>query len=175
MEIKKHKESFIKRNYFFVQGNISNIDAKYLCEAIDKGVQEKNNKTNQTNVIGHMTDWKYFINDNQFLKCVMPLMDYVEKNQLLSNNWGLLEAWGVKETFGMYTNKHDHDPAIWSGVIYLSKSSQSLIFPQINEEVDAEIGNFVIFSSFLEHETKHRISNLDQKYGIAFNFTRKAV
>ena len=58
-------------------------------------------------------------------------------------------AWGYKEDKNSYTILHDHVPSYLSGVIYLNRHKQKLLFPEINQAVNPEEGRFVIFSSFL--------------------------
>jgi len=170
MEIIKHKESFLPQKYFFVKGKLKDININYFKNKIDEGINLQNNLNGQTNVIGYMTDWKYFTKDIEFFKSLCQIMDYFDSNKFSRLKYSLEEAWGLKENFGNFTKLHNHRNSLWSGVIYLSKIDQPLIFPQIEEKLEAEEGSFAIFSSFLDHKTDNRIINSQTKYAIAFNF-----
>ena len=170
MIISKHKESTIKTNYFFIQGNIPDINVSYFVNKIEEGIKKEDAMNNKTNVKGYMTSYRYFNEDVEFFNIVHKFMDYFEKNNLSQYPYTILDSWGIKETFGHFTEKHNHRKSLWSGVIYLSNTNQSLIFPDINEEVEAKVGNFAIFSSFLDHETKNRVPKNEVKYGMSFNF-----
>ena len=169
MKISKHIFSKIERDYFFIKGKVT-LDSDYFINEIENGINQENNKNFKTNVKGMMTDWRYFCNDKKFIQFIMPLCTYLDNEKIIDKQYHLVEAWGLKETFGGRTTLHDHARSLWSGVLYLSEVNQPLIFPEINEEVEVQNGNFVIFSSFLKHKTKNSISDDSLKYGIAFNF-----
>jgi hypothetical protein len=171
MEISKHVNSKILTNFFFVKGKVS-LDFEYFKNKIDEGIEEKNNNNFKTNVLGKMTSWKYFIEDKKFIQFLLPIIQYVNDNNLSTENFKIREAWGIKEGFANCTSMHDHAAASWSGVLYLSDANQPLIFPKINEEVEAKAGNFAIFSSYIKHGTKHMIYDDSIKYGISFNLAR---
>ena len=63
MQIHKHIEKKIEREYFFIKGTID-IDSNYFINEIKKGFEEKSNNSYKTNVGGPMTSWIYF-NDNK--------------------------------------------------------------------------------------------------------------
>ena len=170
MIITKHKESKIQTDYFFIKGNIQNINVNYFINRIEEGIKQQDSLNGVTNVKGYMTSWKYFNTDIEFFKTVHPMMDYFEKNNLDERKYQIKDSWGIKETFGNFTQPHNHRQSLWSGVIYLSNVNQPLIFKDINEEVEAKVGNFAFFSPFLNHETKNRIRKDEIKYGMAFNF-----
>jgi len=169
MKITKHKESKINQKYFFVKGHLD-LNNEYFIKKIEEGVKLPDNKNFQTNVQGEMTDWKYFNNDPEFVKIACEVIEYCESHNLLDKLVKLQDSWGYKEVFSNYTKRHNHTPSVLSGVIYLSKVNQPLIFDQINETIDPEPGDFAIFSSFLYHKTKTRILDNTIKYGISFNF-----
>lgn len=170
MEILKHKESFLPKKYFFIKGKLKNINIKYFKDKIDEGINLKNNLNGQTNVVGYMTDWKYFNDDKEFFKSLCKIMDYFDSNKIGKYKYCLEDSWGLKETFGNFTKLHNHRNSLWSGVIYLSTVDQPLLFPEINEKIEAEEGSFAIFSSFLDHKTENRIIKDQHKYAISFNF-----
>ena len=172
MYLTKYVRSTIQKDYFFIKGNLGEIDSSYFINKINEGINSSSNLNEKTNIIGGMTSWDFFKNDKQFLKLVLPFMDYIDKENFFSASWYLKEAWGFEEKFSMYTKEHDHGSSLWSGVIYLSKADQPLIFPEIQEEIKPDVANFALFSSFLKHKTKNRISDDKTKYGLSFNFNR---
>ena len=63
--------------YFFIKGRCP-IDAKYFIKQIEVGIKQEDNKSYTTNVIGEMTDYKYFLNDKKFMKFFMPVLDLLD-------------------------------------------------------------------------------------------------
>ena len=170
MKIEKAIKSKVKRDYFFTQGHLD-IDCKYFIKEIDKGVSQNNNANYKAHVRGKMTEPSYFLQDIEFIKIVQPLLDYIDdsfKND--APPYSLNSAWGYKEGFGEYTREHDHGSCWLSGVIYLNKHPQKLIFSEIKQEVSPEAGRFVLFSPYLLHKTKRNITE-KIKYGMAFNWS----
>ena len=169
MNIKKFIQSKVDIDYFFIYGNL-NLNKDYFIDKIDKGIKENNNQNFNTNVKGFMTSWNYFLNDPEFLKLIIPMLDFIDEEKIPVENFALSDAWGIKNVFSSFTQCHDHRRCKVSGALYLNKSTQDLHFPQINQTIKADTGNFVIFSSFLKHLTPKRISDLNEvKYGLAFN------
>jgi len=177
MKIKKVIRSTINQKYFFAEGSLD-INANYFIQEIEKGINENNNANYKTHVRGKMTSQHYFVRDNEFIKLILPMLDYIDQTNFDFSDptisWShpsyyLREAWGYKEGFGDYTREHSHGVCWLSGVIYLNKHHQKLIFPQINKEVTPEKGTFVLFSPFLLHKTKRNITK-KSKYGISFNW-----
>lgn len=175
MLITKHKESKIQTEYFFVKGNFPNINVNYFINKIEQGIKQEDAMNAKTNVKGYMTSYTFFSEDVEFFKIVYPIMDYLEKNIPNNKKYYLRDCWGIKETFGHFTQPHNHRQSLWSGVIYLSNVDQTLIFKDIDEEVEAKIGNFAFFSAFLNHETNNRVFKDQIKYGIAFNFDEVSI
>tara|TARA_E500000318_G_scaffold106688_1_gene114975 strand:- start:3363 stop:3893 length:531 start_codon:yes stop_codon:yes gene_type:complete len=174
MYLNKYIKSYLKKEFFFIKGRLKIQDIEYFKKKIEEGINSPDNMNSRTNVIGKMTSYNYFMQDKNFLKILLPIMDLTENDQLFTDDWFLSDAWGFKETFSMYTRVHDHGISLWSGVIYLSNADQPLIFPDIQESVKVEEGSFAIFSAFLKHKTKNRITNEDTKYGLSFNFNKIA-
>tara|TARA_R100001530_G_C4250267_1_gene137671 strand:- start:72 stop:605 length:534 start_codon:yes stop_codon:yes gene_type:complete len=169
MEIKKVIKSKVKKDYFFTEGYLD-INCKYFIEEVDKGISQDDNASYRTNVKGKMTSPNYFMKDIEFIKVMQPLLDYIEDSFKNAPSFDLTSAWGYKEGFGEYTREHDHGTCWLSGVIYLNKHPQKLIFPEINKEIIPEEGKFILFSSFLLHKTKRNITEKN-KYGMAFNWS----
>ena len=159
--------SEIKQPYFFYKGKFNNINSKYFINKIDEGCNAINNNSFKTNIIGEMTNYKYFNNDIEFLKLVWQIFDVVDQD-INSKEYRLEEAWGLKNSLSHYTKDHTHHGCYFSGVIYLNKHSQKLKFPEINQEIEPDIGSFAFFSSFLKHSCQRNLTN-KTKYGLSFN------
>ena len=168
MQIEKELVGKIQTDYLFLVGKLE-LDAKYFIDKIKEGTQ--NSKNNYlTNVVGLMTDWRYFCSDKQFIKTIYPVLDKLDKYKFL-RDYELELAWGLAEGFGGRTKEHNHTPSVISGVLYLNDHDQDLIFPDINEKVKPEEGKIVIFSSELKHKCDR--NTMDKvKYAIAFNFNQ---
>ena len=159
--------SEIKQPYFFYKCKFNNINSKYFINKIDEGCNAINNNSFKTNIVGEMTNYKYFNNDIEFLKLVWQIFDVVDED-INPKEYKLHEAWGLKNSLSHYTKNHNHRGCYFSGVIYLNKHSQKLKFPEINEEIEPDIGSFVFFSSFLKHGCQRNLTN-KTKYGLSFN------
>jgi len=167
MEIQKEIKSKIERDYFFIEGMLD-LDAKYFINKIEEGIKGSP-LSYKTNVKGQHTSWTFFLNDEKFQIILLKLIDCIEELKLVSHKFRIKDAWGLKEGFGEHTQKHDHLPALISGIIYLNNHSQKLYLPDIKTEIIPQCGKFILFSSFLNHYTKRNIIN-ENKYAISFNF-----
>ena len=170
MRINKIIKDKIKIDYLFIQGALD-IDSNYFINEINKGIKEKENENFKTNVKGLMTSWQYFNNNNNLLKGILPIFDYLDSLKNIIP-YCLHSAWGIKEGFSNYTHEHDHghEPNYFSGIIYLNDHTQTLLFPEIKLKFKPILNSFVLFSSFLKHKTIRNTSN-KEKYAISFNLT----
>ena len=166
MQIIKHKESKVSVDYFFFTGKVD-LDEKYFIEKIKEGYGAPEEKNYQTNIKGKMTDWKFFVKDKNFLSIFSKFVRYIDENINMSR-YILSDAWGFELNFNERTLFHRHGEALWSGVLYLNSSNQTLDFPQIGEKLKPEIGTFALFSPFLDHGCTRNDDNFP-KYGISFN------
>ena len=165
MKVNKTIRSKAKIDYLLAHG-VMDIDTQYFINKIDEGIQQNNNESFKTNVRGFMTSWDYFLKDNNFLKAIFPLFDYLDELKL--KEYYINSAWGLKESFSHHTIEHDHRPFYLSGIIYLQDHNQKLLFTEIKKEFKPKLNSFIIFSSFLKHKTTRNISSVD-KYAISFN------
>lgn len=159
----------ITTEVFYLDGKII-IDADYFIKKIDEGTVNSMNNY-KTNVKGFMTSWDYFVKDNKFVKIFLDIINNLEYHSCINPclpEWEILECWGLKETTGGYTVKHEHIPCLLSGVIYLNDAEQELIFDDINIKLRPEAGRFAIFSSNLKHYTERNLED-KFKYALAFN------
>ena len=109
MKIEKVIKSRIERNYFFIKGQLDDIDVDYFIKRIEEGIKSKDNLNFQTNVYAKSTPFTFFCTDELFLK----------------------------------------------------------------EEITPERGNFVLFSSFLDHYTTRNLG--ENRYCISFNFRYRTI
>lgn len=169
MIINKKIKKEIKRPYFFYQGMFENINSNYFIDKIEEGINQNNNLSYKTNIKGHMTDWYFFNQDVEFGKLLWQLLDVIDKD-IKPKKYKLRESWGLKNSLGDYTYRHDHieNNTFLSAVIYLNKHDQLLEFDQINQNIKPEKGRFAFFSSFLYHGCKRNLID-KPKYGISFN------
>ena len=169
MKVNKFIKSKIKRDYFFITGKVP-IDTKYFIEEIEKGIKEKENLSFQTNLLSEMTSYNYFLQNEKLFKTLAGFLDLIDEQKLTSyKRYELFDAWGFKQQFGNYTREHDHLPGIVSGAIMLTKHPQSLYFPEINQTLECEPGNFVLFSSFLKHKNERNTTD-KVRYGLSFSW-----
>ena len=173
MIIDKEIISKIPQDYFFISG-IIDINTEYFKKKIDEGVKNSDNLNYKTNVLGRQTSWKFFKEDEQFGIILLQLIDYLESLNINLPQFNIAEAWGLIEGFGNYTRKHEHYPSYISGALYLNDHHQKLYFPEIKQEIIPQEGRFVLFSSFLIHQTKRNLEHKD-KYAISFNFFRNNI
>jgi hypothetical protein len=170
MKINKEVQGTLQRPYTFLKGTLD-VNSKYFMSKIDEGISEKT--SHKTNVKSDMTSWDYFLNDIEFLKLLMPILDKIDSSKISqTTSYSLSNAWGIRQSFTDYTTLHGHEPSFFSGVIYLNTGEQSLIFPEIEEEVIPKKGEFAIFSSFLKHKAL-RNKTFKPKYAISFNLQYK--
>tara|TARA_R100001086_G_C11738429_1_gene231758 strand:+ start:92 stop:589 length:498 start_codon:yes stop_codon:yes gene_type:complete len=163
MKVEKYIKAKTEIDYFFVKGNL-NIDAEHYI----KKIEEASSFDHKSNIVGLMTDWKYFLNDKNFFKeIIIPVLDLLEEENF-NRKYLLCDAWGFRHNFSEYTKQHDHFPSFLSGAVMLNEHPQSLIFPKLNEQLDSKPGNFCIFSSFIKHQSKRNYID-KPRYGLSFN------
>tara|TARA_Y100001937_G_C7024754_1_gene287178 strand:- start:56 stop:574 length:519 start_codon:yes stop_codon:yes gene_type:complete len=168
MEVNKILNTKIERDCVFVTGKL-NIPTDYFIQEIEKGITKDNNESFKTNLVSPMTNYEYFNNDKEMSKILMPIYDLIEQHNLNKNDvFFLKSSWGFKMGFSHYTIKHKHDKSFLSGAIMLNEHDQTLCFPEIDEQLKCEPGNFVLFSGFLNHYTKRNLSD-SVRYGLSFN------
>jgi len=167
ININKHFEKKILRDYFFIQG-VVDIDANYFIKKIEEGIKKEDNMSFKTNVKDQMTSYTYFNHDEEFGKIISQFIAYVDKNISLRHYY-LTDSWGIKVSPNGETVEHDHASSLWSGVIYLHDHEQTLYFPEIDQTIKPEKGSFALFNGFLKHKAIKNHTN-KIKYGISFNF-----
>ncbi len=169
MKLKKITQDKVKVDYLLIEGFLD-INSKYFIKEIENGITKDDNNNFNTNVKGYMTSYEYFNNNKNFLKSIYPLFDYLDSLDNIKP-YNLSSSWGLKENFSHFTEPHDHLPAYLSGIIYLNNHNQTLIFPELKKEIKPKLNSFVIFSSFLIHQTNRNTTDVE-KYAISFNLKK---
>tara|TARA_E500000318_G_scaffold104773_1_gene111064 strand:+ start:5709 stop:6251 length:543 start_codon:yes stop_codon:yes gene_type:complete len=108
-----------------------------------------------------MTSWnlfKRYADDFEYLTIVLSSMarEYTKEhfNKEVTGNFSVSEIWGiVSEPYGLAT-PHNHWPAIFTFVYYLSlpKNNPPLLFTDSGLEIYPEEGELIFFPSWLKHE-----------------------
>jgi hypothetical protein len=173
MDIRLNKEIYtkIKQDVFYSEGYID-INTDYFINKIEQGIAHPSNNNNKTYVKGFMTAWDYFIQDEEFIKIFLKLINKLEYDSSLKDSfahgWTLKECWGIKEIKGCSTSKHNHASSVFSGIIYLNDVNHDLIFDQLNIKLTPKKGKFAFFSGNLDHFTERNLTD-SNKYAIVFN------
>jgi hypothetical protein len=166
MIITKDVDRKVLKAYHFTKGIIK-IDADYFINKINESCASEDNLNHKTNIKGSMTPYQFFKDDPKFIEIVQQFIEFIDENYNYTN-YHLEDAWGFRLNKGEKTVYHTHYQSYWSGAIYLNKSSQNLIFPDINEELKPEVGSFAIFSGFLNHGCEKNLEDTP-KFGLSFN------
>jgi|TARA_R100001460_G_scaffold19081_1_gene40025 hypothetical protein len=168
MKVEQLIKSTMERPCIFVTGKMD-VPVDYFIQEIEKGIVADNAENYVTNLISPMTNYHYFNEDKEFYKLLLPLYDTIEKHDLnQKQKYQLNSSWGFRQGFGNHSVRHQHLPSILSGAICLSSHEQTLFFPQINQELIFEPGNFALFSGYLEHYNKRNVCD-EVRYGLSFN------
>ena len=166
MIVEKISKNKVEQDYFFIKGKID-IDNKYFIDKIKNCWGTENQKKEETNIKGFMTNPNFFNYDENFIKIVKKFIECVDSTIKL-RPYTLVNSWGFELKKNEFTILHNHFESPWSGVMYLNSSLQNLIFPDIKEEVKPEPGVFALFSGFLNHEC-NKNKEEHSKFGISFN------
>ena len=167
MIVTKDVNRKVAKEYFFITGKLK-FDCNYYIEKIKKACSSDDNMNYKTNIKSLMTPFSFFEQDKNFQKLLYPIVDHIDLHYDL-HKFGLHQAWGFEVKPREKTLYHNHSSgALWSGVIYLNSSNQTLNFPEIHERVKPEEGVFAVFSSFLEHGCEKNPDNFS-KFGMSFN------
>lgn len=166
MKIITHFEKPVKKDIFFYEVQLDPFDENYFIEKIEEGVRHENNNNYKTSLSGQMTSFEFFLNDKPLELILKEFLRQIK----FERPWGikLVEAWGIKLVKNDFTNFHDHIERSYSGILYLSKSTTPLIFPELNKKIYPEKYKMLFFNAFLLHGSD-RLKD-EKKYGIAYNF-----
>jgi hypothetical protein len=162
----KIKKEVIQKT-LFIETHLE-ADYQYFIDNINIGI--KNSPQNfTTNVLGFMTPWDYFKEDEKFLEQIaIPSFNIIEDDEDLTRRWQLGNCWGTKQSKSHYTKRHSHPQSVYTCVFYLNDDDNNLIIPKLDREVVPKKGKLIIFNGFLDHRTR-RIVKDKERYSIAFN------
>tara|TARA_Y100000004_G_scaffold64448_1_gene72287 strand:- start:1900 stop:2502 length:603 start_codon:yes stop_codon:yes gene_type:complete len=127
---------------------------------------------NYTNVKGGMTEWDYFVDNDNFKGFIAYLInahqtshpdifEYFLERKTIEN------AWGNEIKKGDYVGYHAH-PCL-HGILYLTKGCD-LILPELNLQITPEPGDYYIFPSEILHGFDKNQEE-GNRYSLIFNIT----
>ncbi len=125
---------------------------------------------NYTNVKGGMTDWKYFIDKEEFKNFTYYL---INKHQTTHSNIFqyffeknvFVDAWGNEIKKGDSLTYHTH--SCIHGILYLTKGCD-LILPELNLKITPEPGDYYIFPPEILHGFD-KYEGETNRYSLIFN------
>jgi hypothetical protein len=154
----------IEQWLFLLEYQFKNLDfVDILKKEIDNKVGILDYKTN---VKGQMTKFDEFINNQIFNNLLKECLYF--SNVLNIKDSRLTCAWGNILKKGGEVKLHKHNPAIISGVLYLTEGGPGTYFPEFNKTVEEKIGKIVFFSGSSIHQVLPYTLNKN-RYTIAFN------
>ena len=138
-----------------------------LKEDIKKNI--KKSFTNVTNVKGHMTFYRHYIDTKLFEKIKEMTPEYI---------W--YDAWGNLLKKGQYVQEHDHrltnkDSSNFlthSAVFYLTDIKPGTYFKKHNITIEPELGKIIIFSAKERHAVE-KYNGDEERITLAFNGRKK--
>lgn len=127
-----------------------------------------------TNVKGGMTDWRYFVDNDNFNKFLSFL---INKNQnshpdifqfFFEKNY-VADAWGNEMKKGDSLTPHHHP--CYHGILYLTKGCD-LILPELNITITPKPGDYYLFPPNILHGFD-KINDDQIRYSLIFNIKEK--
>ena len=134
LEVAKVEQWLYLIEYQFKDLNFVNI----LKKEIDNNVGELDYKTN---IKGQMTKFDAFVSNDLLLNLLRECLYF--SNVLNINDSRLTEAWGNILKKGGEVKAHTHNPAVISGILYLTEGGPGTYFPEFNKTVEEKIGKIV--------------------------------
>ena len=129
-----------------------------------------------SNVKANMTSW-YLHEESDVVKGLSELV--VIECQKMSGNFKLhnSECWGNVQTFSEEVIEHTHWPFLWSWCYYakVDKTSPPLIFPEAKQVFEPELGDLIIFPSYIKHfvpKSESENERIVVAGNISFEFTK---
>ena len=128
---------------------------------------------NQTNVKGKMTSWGLFLEDENFKKFIVHLINKYQfthpaifehflQKKLIKNAWGNEIKSGDSLTYHTHPEFH--------GILYLTQGCD-LIFPELNIKMTPEPGDYYILPGHIYHGFDTYVGETN-RYSLAFNITQ---
>ena len=171
-KIIQHNFKTIKPQSVFVTDIIDPVMNEDIIKVIRKSGDKQDYKTN---VKAYMTDWlmKDKPGFKKLAKHIISITKYLSEKYYHRSDT-MLEIdnfWGMIYKKGEYAMPHDHWPALWSGVYYISvpdESGSELYFPQLKTRLTPKENQMVIFDGYLRHGVKPNKSN-EERIAVSFN------
>ena len=157
-----------KFNVFLYKERYTNKEVlKNLRKKVFDNLVEDNE--GKTNVIGKMTSWRCFIEDEDF-KIFFNSITRNIFNLTGMNTFRITNAWGnVLDKDGEFVRQHNHSGVTCaSGVLHLTNNGPGLYFDDFDYTLQEEEGGFALFSPMVLHEVK-KFKYTEPRVSIAFN------
>ena len=150
---------------FILTGKIN--DKELLKNLTDKVKKIRDDKLSyKTNVKGHFTGFKCFVEDNDFHSFLKLIQPYIKV--IYNRNFTINDAWGNILKKGEEVTEHNHNSYVFCGILYLSENGPGTYFKEYDITINEELGKFVLFHSKLLHSVK-KIEEDIERITIAFN------
>ena len=159
LEVVKIEKWLYLLEYQFKDLSFVNI----LKKEIDNNVGALDYKTN---VKGQMTKFDAFVNNELFTNILRECLHV--SNVLNIKDSRLTEAWGNILKKGGEVQAHRHNPAVISGILYLTEDGPGTYFYEFNKTVEEKIGKIVFFSGSALHQVLPFKLNKN-RYTLGFN------
>jgi hypothetical protein len=126
-----------------------------------------------TNVKGGMTSWIHFLNNDDFKKFFIYLINKHQTThphlfQYFLEKYEITNAWGNEIKPNDSLNYHTHH--CWHGILYLTKGCD-LILPELNLQITPEPGDYYIFPPEVLHGFD-KYEGENNRYSLIFNITQ---
>ena len=123
-----------------------------------------------TNVKGGMTDWKHFVNNNNFQKFLSFLINkhqttHPEIFEYFYEKNFVADAWGNEMKKGDSLTPHNHP--CYHGILYLTEGCD-LILPELNLKITPKPGDYYLFPTCILHGFDD-IEDDMTRYSLIFN------
>ena len=135
---------------------------------IKNNISEK--MSNYTNVKGGMTNWLYFLDDDDFKKFFIYLINTHQTThphlfEYFLERYEVTNAWGNEIKPNDSLNYHTHP--CWHGILYLTKGCD-LYLPELNIKITPEPGDYYIFPPEVLHGFD-KYEGEQNRYSLVFN------
>ena len=169
-EIYQHNFKTIKPDSIFT----STIIDPGMCEEIEKEIREMGDKQDyKTNVKAQMTEWNMedkpgFVKLKEHILSITSFISEKYYNRPMKPE--ISDMWGMIYKKGDYAMVHDHWPALWSGVYYITSPEKSgdLFFPQLKQTLSPQTNQMVLFNGSTRHGVKENLTD-KERVAVSFN------
>jgi len=129
---------------------------------------------NITNVKGNMTDWYYFLKNENFSHLITYLINkyqisHPEIFQYFFEKLQVTNAWGNEIKTGDSLNFHTHN--CYHGILYLTEGCE-LELPELNIKINPNPGDYYLLPPFVLHGFNKSLQEKN-RYSLIFNIHEK--